>query len=116
MKLGRLAWRLLPVETGMQALHVSWLVDLAADSGLQVIVWGTKGHQKAEIIRNPRTQAFPGKSTDFIFPGVACLSCVYPLCWLFVAVCLANVQYVMCEEEYKPKFISLPTPNFEHAT
>ena len=94
MKLGRLAWRLLPVETGMQALHVSWLVDLAADSGLQVIV-GYKGPSES---RNPRTQAFPGKSTDFIFPGVACLSCVYPLCWLFVAVCLANVQYVMCEE------------------
>ena len=65
MKLGRLAWRLLPVETGMQAMHVSWLVDLAADSGLQVIVWGTKGHQKAEIPErkpfqaNPRTLFFP---------------------------------------------------------
>lgn len=42
MQLGRFGWRLLPVETGMQALHVSWLVDLAADSGLQVVFCGVQ--------------------------------------------------------------------------
>ena len=69
MKLGRLAWRLLPVETGMQALHVSWLVDLAADSGLQVIV-GYKGPSES---RNPRTQAFPGKSTHGLYFSRCCM-------------------------------------------